>query len=556
MSISDESDLESVVSQDFPGDYQDASMSATLDNDFRMNRLPVPNVFENKLGLAEDLKYLSRMPELCDVTFLVGEIKEPVCAVRAILAARSRVFHKLLYTASRGCTTPKKRSNPESRFKMPFLGRRNSLNGALVNGDTDTSGTVKCPRTITVEEFDVDVFRQLIEYCHTGCVVLNADTVLGLMNASDHYGLDELRRVCLEYMHKCISLETVCLLLRSAERYIQYKATKSLVQKALEFVDEHGEDVLRYPAFLTLPQHVVRLILSRDELQADELCKFQAALKWSRRYVRKTPGSTVKMAMKPFIDTIAFHLIPTAPLMQDVRESNVVPDEKILTALAFQADPSSIDPSTLTTTPLRLRLSMLSLSLQDHSGLYDNLDEASTETSSYSSGSDSQTNSNMPTPKPLHNSTFKRGGDIDEERTPTNSALEFGESDSDDVDDNNVSPVSTINIIISDNDSDVENTLNSNHDIANIRKSPKNSPSSSSQDLTKLNLSMLDSDSLRRKSIDEISNTTQSTNFDSVSSISMSTSSSSSESSGSFGRADGKAPMIKTQLDLPGMPSF
>ena len=65
-------------------------MSATLDNDFRMNRLPVPNVFENKLGLAEDLKYLSRMPELCDVTFLVGEEKEPVCAVRAILAARSR----------------------------------------------------------------------------------------------------------------------------------------------------------------------------------------------------------------------------------------------------------------------------------------------------------------------------------------------------------------------------------------------------------------------------------------------------------------------------------
>lgn len=46
--------------------------------------------FDNKAGLAEDLKFLASMPELCDVTFLVGAKKEPVCGVKAILAARSR----------------------------------------------------------------------------------------------------------------------------------------------------------------------------------------------------------------------------------------------------------------------------------------------------------------------------------------------------------------------------------------------------------------------------------------------------------------------------------
>lgn len=49
-----------------------------------------PAVLDNKLGLAEDLGFLSRMPELYDVTFLVGEKKEPIGAVRAILATRSR----------------------------------------------------------------------------------------------------------------------------------------------------------------------------------------------------------------------------------------------------------------------------------------------------------------------------------------------------------------------------------------------------------------------------------------------------------------------------------
>jgi hypothetical protein len=28
--------------------------------------------------------------ELCDVTFLVGDTREPVCAVKAVLGARSR----------------------------------------------------------------------------------------------------------------------------------------------------------------------------------------------------------------------------------------------------------------------------------------------------------------------------------------------------------------------------------------------------------------------------------------------------------------------------------
>ena len=51
---------------------------------------PDYNIFENKTGLAEDLKFLASMPELCDVTFLVGDTREPVCAVRAVLASRSR----------------------------------------------------------------------------------------------------------------------------------------------------------------------------------------------------------------------------------------------------------------------------------------------------------------------------------------------------------------------------------------------------------------------------------------------------------------------------------
>ena len=84
----------------------------------------------------------------------------------------------------------------------------------------------------------------MIEYVHTGNVTLQPRTLLGVMNAADYYGLEELKRACNGFVQQgCITVDTVCALLSSAEKYIQYKCTKSLVQKVLEFVDEHGKGV-------------------------------------------------------------------------------------------------------------------------------------------------------------------------------------------------------------------------------------------------------------------------------------------------------------------------
>lgn len=144
-------------------------------------------------------------------------------------------------------------------------------------------------QTLIIEEFEPDVFRQLIEYIHTGQVLLQPRTLLGVMNASDYYDLQELRKACSGFVQTCINVDTVCALLSSAEKYIQYKCTKSLVQKVLEFVDEHGNEVLNLGSFTLLPQHVVRLILAREELQADEFTKFQAALMWSKKFCDTSP---------------------------------------------------------------------------------------------------------------------------------------------------------------------------------------------------------------------------------------------------------------------------
>ena len=52
-------------------------------------------------------------------------------------------------------------------------------------------------QTLIIEEFEPDVFRQLIEYIHTGCVTLQPRTLLGKI-FRQQYLWSELDTSCLE----------------------------------------------------------------------------------------------------------------------------------------------------------------------------------------------------------------------------------------------------------------------------------------------------------------------------------------------------------------------
>lgn len=199
--------------------------------------------------------------------------------------------------------------------------------------------------TYHVPEFEPTVFKELLQYAHCGTVVLEARTLLGLTNAADHYGMEELKVACRGFLDKCMSNDTVVALLSSAEKYIQYKATRILVQKIFEYVDQHAEEILGQKNFLVLPQHIVRLVLARDELQASEMTKFVAAYQWVVHHCQDNPEVSYQEAFEPFVDVIEFHNIPVPELMRLVKPSKCVGDSIVLNALAYQADPDAVDSS-------------------------------------------------------------------------------------------------------------------------------------------------------------------------------------------------------------------
>ena len=266
-----------------------------------------------------------------------------------------RVFRQMLFKERDPLT---RSGSTKARMKSP----------TIAESPSELSSNGRC---ITITEFEPLVFKQLMEYIHTGCCTLQAQMLPGLMNAADHYGIEELKRACIGFVDNCISTDTVCSLLNTAEKYIQYKPTKLLVRKILEYIDKQGDEVLSLAAFATLPQHVVTLILEREDLKASELTKFNAAHMWAVSHCKKNPKTSLQEAMAPLVTGIAFYKIPAMKLMKDIRPLNVVPNEVIMLALAYHADPNSVDVAQLN--PRKLRTSSSTPQTDAHLSVIDQL---------------------------------------------------------------------------------------------------------------------------------------------------------------------------------------
>ena len=101
-------------------------------------------------------------------------------------------------------------------------------------------------------------------------------------------------------------------------------------------MDTHANEIFKLNAFGLLPEHVVRLILARDGLQADEYVKYSGVYTWCEHYCRSYELANISDVMQNFLDLIQFHKIPMSLLLSEIYPTRIVPDEIFLSALAYQ----------------------------------------------------------------------------------------------------------------------------------------------------------------------------------------------------------------------------
>ena len=137
-----------------------------------------------------------------------------------------------------------------------------------------------------IEEFSETVFSQLLRYLITGSCAIQPSTIVGITCTAEHYEIPELKQACFDRLPSCLTGDSVCMILTQLEKYLSYHCAKTMVVRALEFVDSNAEHVLTSEGFVYLSENMVHLILRRD-IDVAEIVRVNAALAWGKRNVKQ-----------------------------------------------------------------------------------------------------------------------------------------------------------------------------------------------------------------------------------------------------------------------------
>lgn len=134
-------------------------------------------VVKDKHALCEDLKYILSVPDLCDVTFLVGPNQYPVHGLRAILASRSRMFYQVILAKEREVKLK------HSYKKHGLFNKLKELRKLFRPKASHKSSKKSLPRKliVTMEEYKPGVFERLMRYIHCGVVSVDVFAVIGML---------------------------------------------------------------------------------------------------------------------------------------------------------------------------------------------------------------------------------------------------------------------------------------------------------------------------------------------------------------------------------------
>lgn len=182
-------------------------------------------------------RLLAEDRELCDFTFIVGEEREPLPAVRAIVAVRSAPLRAMLY---------------DDKFQL-------------------------CKHELELPMWTPRAFMHLLEFLHSGMTDVDASTVLELLQLADFFQIDELKGHCRSFLAENLSAETVATLLAEAVRFND----EQLCGRCKEFFLANARVALQSPAFCRLPEELLVELLSDNALNADEWGVYQAVKLWA-----------------------------------------------------------------------------------------------------------------------------------------------------------------------------------------------------------------------------------------------------------------------------------
>ncbi|XP_060083770.1 BTB/POZ domain-containing protein 6-like [Ylistrum balloti] len=169
-----------------------------------------------------------------DVTFLVGQNKTNISALKYILISRSPVF------------------------------------GALLEGALAETGP------ITIPDISSEIFTKFLRYLYTDRISLRVNTATSVLYVARKYMVDRLVGKCESFLKCYLNTQNVCQLLEDAHHFNE----DGLINNCLNLIWK-SEGALRTGGFLDLCGTCVKSIMESDHLAVNESRVYEAVIRWS-----------------------------------------------------------------------------------------------------------------------------------------------------------------------------------------------------------------------------------------------------------------------------------
>ncbi|XP_053325437.1 BTB/POZ domain-containing protein 19 [Spea bombifrons] len=250
--------------------------------------------------LPAALRGLINDPQFSDVTFVVGKERQVVHAHRCILACRCKVFQGMFSKQLQAAKS-------SQELQVPFV----------------------------LADMHPEVFLAVMEFLYTNSVTLNNVIALEVLTSAVEYGLDDLRKLCVEFISKTLTVELACEALQAAVTYGQ----SDLRKKCLSYIERHTVEVIKTQSFRELSDLGLQSVLQSNRLTIDEVPLIQAVREWAHvsSVVLDLPISVVAMDVVRELRLFLLSPDELTALERENRKDELIPESQIAQAWKFHA---------------------------------------------------------------------------------------------------------------------------------------------------------------------------------------------------------------------------
>ncbi|KAJ5077468.1 btb-domain-containing protein [Anaeramoeba ignava] len=131
---------------------------------------------------------------------------------------------------------------------------------------------------LILKDVSSSILFPILNYLYSGKIKINSENAIQILIFSSKYLIDDLIKICSNFIKKNLQFENVVDILKLSESM----NLNQLFDSSYQFISENFEEFIKTPFFLELEENRLNSILSNNFIDTDEFEIFESIIKWGK----------------------------------------------------------------------------------------------------------------------------------------------------------------------------------------------------------------------------------------------------------------------------------